>query len=274
MKKIILIVASILTLSLKSQEECVCNNWFSLKKKDIKQLIVNIKDDTFDFGKELCSERSLKVLTSFVPLYLLSRPVDHKIYSYFYDPATHTNKHQIFHNVGPLFDYQISEIPAIVYRLMAILHPNPEERRSALVFTTGLLWTYLAKITIKKIASSLKLDATIRPLHPGFNRNWLNYSGLPSGHMSVLSFSATYLSLHKGPKYGIPLWMYAGSVLAARVVGNHHFLSQTIFGTGLGVMFGYTSYAVFKNISLFPQCECGFALNDLGQPGISLAYNF
>lgn len=230
--------------------------------------------DSYHLGQELCSVRTMKALSTFVPFYLTARRVDTKIHHYFYNAEFHENRHQPPQWLQRLVDYEIMELPAWICRFFSIAHRDPQERRAMQLFTTGLVWTLFAKLVIKQIGKGLKMEGSLRPLHPGFSRDWKYYHGLPSGHSLLIAFTATYLGLYKGPKYGIPLFLYTGFVMGMRVAGNHHYLSQVITGTAIGCLFGCASYAVLEKQILQENLSINLVSDTSGKIGISLSYQF
>jgi membrane-associated phospholipid phosphatase len=60
----------------------------------------------------------------------------------------------------------------------------------------------------------------------------------PSGHTSVSFASATVLQDEFGWKVGIPAYLVAGYVAAARIEARRHFLSDVAFGAAVGVLAG------------------------------------
>jgi membrane-associated phospholipid phosphatase len=60
----------------------------------------------------------------------------------------------------------------------------------------------------------------------------------PSGHTSVSFASATVLQDEFGWKVGIPAYLVAGYVAAARIEARRHFLSDVAFGAAVGILAG------------------------------------
>ena len=60
----------------------------------------------------------------------------------------------------------------------------------------------------------------------------------PSGHSSSAFATATVLQRHFGWKAGIPAYAMATYVASSRLTENKHFLSDVIFGAGIGIVSG------------------------------------
>jgi membrane-associated phospholipid phosphatase len=62
----------------------------------------------------------------------------------------------------------------------------------------------------------------------------------PSGHATVTFATASVLERHFGYRASWPMWIIAGYVAASRLIDNHHFASDVVFGAALGVASGWT----------------------------------
>lgn len=251
--------------------DCVFDNFTPQR---VNNYVRNLIVDSYDISKELFSQRSLKILSAFIPLYLTSRHVDKGIHSHFYDAANHENKHQPPQWLQVFSEYEVMEIPAWFCRFFSVLHRDPRERRAMQIFTTGMTWSLVAKLAIKQVVKSAQLEAGLRPLHPGFSRDWKYYHGIPSGHSLLIAYTATYLGLYKGRYYGIPLGLYTGFVMGMRVAGNHHYLSQVLTGAVIGILFGASSYAVFDNKIALKNLAFNIVSDGPSRIGVSVAYDF
>ncbi len=65
----------------------------------------------------------------------------------------------------------------------------------------------------------------------------------PSGHSSASFASATVIESHLGWKAGVAAYAAAGFIGWTRVRGNHHWLSDVVFGSMVGVISGRTVVA-------------------------------
>jgi membrane-associated phospholipid phosphatase len=60
----------------------------------------------------------------------------------------------------------------------------------------------------------------------------------PSGHSSSTFATATVLARHFGWRAGVPAYALATYVAGSRLQGNKHYLSDVIFGAGIGIVSG------------------------------------
>ncbi|MCZ4407285.1 phosphatase PAP2 family protein [Cryomorphaceae bacterium 1068] len=84
--------------------------------------------------------------------------------------------------------------------------------------------------------------AIVTPLKLGTNRvrpNGDNDESFPSGHTAQAFISATFLHReygHLSPWYSIGGYAVAGSVGVLRILNNKHYLSDVLFGAGIGLL--------------------------------------
>lgn len=67
-----------------------------------------------------------------------------------------------------------------------------------------------------------------------------NHSSFPSGHTSSAFATAAVLQRHFGWDVGIPAYLFAAYVGAARMSADKHYLSDVLMGAGLGIASGYS----------------------------------
>jgi len=60
----------------------------------------------------------------------------------------------------------------------------------------------------------------------------------PSGHTSSAFATASVLQRHFGWKAGVPSYLIASYVGASRVTASHHFVTDVLFGAGIGIAAG------------------------------------
>ena len=91
--------------------------------------------------------------------------------------------------------------------------------------------------------------------------NESNTHSFPSGHSASAFATAGVLQRHYGWKVGVPATVVAAYVAAARVHDNHHFLSDVIFGSAMGIAAErtVTLYAGRYGITLAPIAGSGRA---------------
>lgn len=66
----------------------------------------------------------------------------------------------------------------------------------------------------------------------------LKHTSFPSGHAASAFTAATVLQRHYGLKVGIPAYSVASYVAASRLHDNKHYLSDVVFGAGIGIALG------------------------------------
>jgi hypothetical protein len=78
----------------------------------------------------------------------------------------------------------------------------------------------------------------------------------PSGHAADSFAAATVLQRHFGAKAAIPTYILASYVAMSRLHENRHYLSDVIFGAGVGYMVGHTvtrhGKGNFTEFAMFP----------------------
>lgn len=245
-----------------------------ISPENTRDFVRNIFVDSYHIGQELCSQRTLKIVSGFIPFFLIGRHYDKRMHACFYDAANHQNKHQPPQWLQYFAEYEIMDVPIWVCRFFAFGHRDRQVRRAFQIFTLGYLCAHISKLIIKQTVAHCKLDVGLRPLHPGFSREWKHYHGIPSGHAIVIAFTATYLGLYKGWHYGVPFGLYTGFIMGMRVAGNHHFISQVVTGTALGIIWGASSYAVFEKIAFPENISVNVVTDTHNQIGVSVGYNF
>ena len=62
----------------------------------------------------------------------------------------------------------------------------------------------------------------------------------PSGHSASAFASASVIERHFGYRGALPTYVIAGYVAASRLHDNRHFLSDVLFGAGVGIASGWT----------------------------------
>lgn len=90
--------------------------------------------------------------------------------------------------------------------------------------------------------------AVVTPLKLATDRlrpNGDNDESFPSGHTAQAFISATFLHReygHLSPWYSIGGYVLAGSVGALRILNNKHYLSDVLFGAGIGILVTNLAY--------------------------------
>jgi len=65
-------------------------------------------------------------------------------------------------------------------------------------------------------------------------------NSFPSGHASDTFAFATALERHLGWRYAVPAYVFASYVAASRLPANRHWMSDTVFGSTVGIIAGRT----------------------------------
>lgn len=87
--------------------------------------------------------------------------------------------------------------------------------------------------------------ALVQRKRPGDRKDFLPFpSSFPSGHSSSAFATATALAYAYGWKAGVPAYLAATSIAAARVSENAHWLSDVVAGAALGMYWGQASFRV------------------------------
>jgi membrane-associated phospholipid phosphatase len=80
-----------------------------------------------------------------------------------------------------------------------------------------------------------------------------SHDSFPSGHAAQTFASATVLARHLGPHATWPALVAASFVALSRVNQNRHFLSDVVFGAGLGVAVGWNTVHRESDWTVTPQ---------------------
>jgi membrane-associated phospholipid phosphatase len=80
-----------------------------------------------------------------------------------------------------------------------------------------------------------------------------SHDSFPSGHAAQTFASATVLARHIGPRATWPALVVASFVAASRVNQRRHFVSDVVFGAGLGVAVGWNTAHRESNWTLSPR---------------------
>ena len=206
--------------------------WLKVWAKDFIQIQLN-----------LFSVDTLKVLAFIVPIYVGTRKMDNRLQCCFYDENCHRNLCQ-----APKKFYEVVDksVPALIGLLSSFTFwsNNPELRLTSFVYTEAVISYWIAKNIFK---NSCKCDLNLRPKSEDFCKEKKWYGGFPSGHVGEAVLATFLFGMRHGPKWGVPLGIYTAIVFAASVNGNRHYLSQAVGGLGLGLIYGFASYALIES---------------------------
>lgn len=220
-----------------------------------------------DFGKNLFSLDTVKIMVAFTPFYICARSIDKEIHCNFYCSRHHRNLHQFPQACYHFANYGIrAELVGLT--ALSVLPVRREIKDTAIIFGLTLPFVWGFKRALKKI----KFDGCIRPKNEHFNRHKKYYGGCPSGHMFAATHAAAYWGMQLGPAWGLPLGAFAVGMFADLINCNQHFASQMIAGAGLGFI---TAVAASKVADKFKKrdIECDF-VQDEYMNGFKIAWNF
>ena len=246
------------------------NPFRNLYPKRVNRFFRQFFDDTYDIGANIFRETTLKIITATIPFYLVARQFDNKIHNFFYDAQTHTNKHQPpswLVDVG----YKYLPVPMVLFGSLGFLDDDPYIRRRSRIFAVGTAWAFVLKYICKDL---IKTDATLRPLNGNFDKNKRVHGGSPSGHMAMLAYFSTFWSLEFKSWWVVPLTAYSFLGASMCIAANKHYLSQTIVGSGIGIVLGFGAHALVDSLKLPESLSCAITSNPNGALGVSLAYDF
>lgn len=228
----------------------------------------NIVADAIILQRYLFTVESAKIVTGFVPFFLIARQLDEDIQCRFYDPTCHQNINQF-----PKACHSIAKngvgIPMVLLSSLALFAPWCDVRDTARMYAIGLPFVHYGKNVIKKIRSK----GCLRPWHEEFSSKKRSSGGFPSGHMANVTYSATLFGIRHGIKWALPLSLFAAFVFADFVNCNRHYVSQIIAGAGLGVIYAVAANAVLERKWL-KNCSCSLGTDNQGRSTMKVAYNF
>ena len=225
--------------------------------------------DALDINYNLLSVNSAKIITAFIPLYLMTRYFDETIQHNFYDKHLHKNINQFPRAAHQAAKYGVG-IPMVTLSSLAILGPTPDLRMTGRIFAIALPFVHSGKDIIKK----MNFHACLRPWHEDFDQHHRSTGGFPSGHMANVTFMATLFGMRYGPRWAIPLSLLASFVGADFINCNRHYASQLIAGAGLGVMFAYAvNNVITKKLSYTKDLMVTYHMHQ-GLPEVAMSYRF
>jgi membrane-associated phospholipid phosphatase len=108
-------------------------------------------------------------------------------------------------------------------------------------------WTHESRVEhvavdlLRAQVLSLGLTYGVKTAVPRERPDQSSDDSFPSGHTAEMFASATVLARHLGPKVGWPAYGLAAFVGISRMNQGRHFLSDVIFGAGIGVAVGWNT---------------------------------
>lgn len=217
--------------------------------------------DLADMNRRLFSPRVLRPVAMSMPIYFASKEADEHVNCVFYDKDLHQNISNLPKCVP---DYVSKSVAATIIAFSAIqmFTSRPDLRLSSDIFSKGAFSIWLTKNLIK---NTVRLKICQRPKNGDFSQSCVYYGGFPSGHQASATYLATFFWMRQGPKWGIPLTLYAGSVFGAALEGNRHYVSQLIGGAILGLAYAFASREMIKaKVGSYVECNPKFDGNRVG----------
>lgn len=211
---------------------------------------------------------TVKVLTAFIPPYLVARKVDHNVHHNFYDEVCHKNRNQLPHTFTKVVS-KGGDIGIVLLTLPAFISSDCRLQTTSRIFVIGAVSGLIFKDLIKSIAHS---KCAMRPFNESFEKKRV-YGGFPSGHMIEAAYMATFWGLQYGYKIGLPLGIFAGFMFGTLVNSNRHYASQVVAGAAVGIAYGIAASAVVDQVLRCSECVT-YAPNDYGTPGLKVSYKF
>jgi len=203
--------------------------------------------DFGEFNKKIVSLDTIKIIAAGVPVYVVARILDKSTHKVFYCSAHHCNKRQmpntLYHGVNVGLG-----VLMIGMASLSFYKADRHLQRTAQLYALTLPYTWAAK----KILKTIKWDGCRRPKNQWFDKHKKYYGGCPSGHMMEIMYTAVLFGTQMGPRFGIPLGIFAGAVALESINCNRHFLSQLVAGAGVGVILGV---AANKALALPDTCD-------------------
>lgn len=224
--------------------------------------------DAIDLHYNIFSTDSAKIITGFMPFYLLTRLLDKDIQCHFYDPKYHKNINQFPNKCHRVAKFGVS-IPIVFLSSLAIWGWTEDIRYTGRMTGIGLPFVHSGKNIIKKARARICL----RPWHEDFSPKKRSSGGFPSGHMANVTYMVTLWGLRNGPRWAIPLSLAAGFVFADFINQNRHYVSQMIAGAALGVLYGVAASKIVDN-RLAGNFSFSVTLNNSNQPCCEIGYSF
>ena len=127
---------------------------------------------------------------------------------------------------------------AVLYLFFEFVYKNKLQAMRSLFVLCSLSLCGIALHLIKWIAGRHRPVDLFNQGYFGFNYFGFGYelTSFPSGHAQTAFTLATALTI-LFPRWGIPLFIIAGTVGISRIILTSHYLSDVIAGAGVGILF-------------------------------------
>lgn len=225
--------------------------------------------DFFKLQAKVFSVDTVKVLAFTLPAYIGTRQLDENLQCCFYRDCCHKNVYQAH---KAFYEFTDKGVPAMIGILssFSFFSNNQDLRLTSFVYTEAVISYWILKNIFK---NSCNCDLNKRPKNANFCKDQVYYGGFPSGHVGEVALAAVLFGLRHGPKWGVPLGVFAAAVFAASINGNRHYLSQVIGGLGLGLIYGLAANALIES-KISCAVDFCFTSGANGYNGIKVGYSF
>ena len=131
-------------------------------------------------------------------------------------------------------------IPATALVTTLVLRDGQGTRQFLLGFGTNLVATH----GLKALTGRERPDAS-------------NHRSFPSGHTSAAFQGASFIHLRYGAIYAVPAYAGAAFVGFSRVYADKHYVSDVVFGAGLGIVSSWVFTDRYPGVSVAYVSEDG-----------------
>ncbi|HEX2977868.1 MAG TPA: phosphatase PAP2 family protein [Candidatus Babeliales bacterium] len=242
------------------QANCVNKKKYTTPCFQVRGIPEFLKETVYLY-RSLFTIDTVKVIVGTVPFYLSARMIDESFQTHFYDRSCHKNRRQF--NCGFIEAVEKTAFAgSVLLSTFSLWAPDEHVRRTSRLFFVGVV----TGLCFKDVVKCAKTNANLRPWNEHFSCKQRAHGGFPSGHMFEASYMMTVWGLEYGIRAWVPLGTFAALMFAVSVNANRHYLSQTIAGTSLGVIFGLATqkaiaYSANQSWSVDVTCNDRIALN-------------
>jgi membrane-associated phospholipid phosphatase len=224
--------------------------------------------DLADMNRRLFTPRVLRPVLMSLPVYFAVKETDEKVNCVFYDKNLHKNLSTLPDCVTDYVSKSVA-VTAVAFSAIQLFTRRPDLKLTSDIFSKGAFSIWLTKNLIK---NTVRVKICQRPKNACFNQNCIYYGGFPSGHMGIATYMATFFWMRQGPKWGLPLTVYASTIFGAALSGNRHYASQLVGGAMLGLAFAFASREMIKaKVGSYVECNPKF---DGNRVGVEISYPF
>lgn len=224
--------------------------------------------DAISLQLNLFSASTLKTVTAIIPIYLYARQMDQQVHSNFYDATCHKNMNQFPQKCHDIAKNAVA-IPMIGLSSLALFARDEDLRLTGRLLAIGLPFVQSGKDVIK----SWRSKCCLRPWNEQFSSKERSSGGFPSGHMANVVYMTALFGMRHGPKWGVPLGLFATFVFADFINCNRHYFSQMVAGAGLGLIYAFAASKIVDQ-RLSDRWKFDLQPSACGLPAAKLVYRF